>query len=187
MRLFLALELDPPLLRELDAAIAPLRELEPGLAWVPPEKRHLTLRFIGEADEELAGRLAGVLDHVAARHRPFTMRLGGVGAFPHFRRARVLWIGLEGEPRLELLHHDVELGCAEVGGEVEGRAFRPHVTLARIRTAPDLPRARALARAARRIAFTATQEVAAITLFDSVLAPSGARYRRVHTAPLGGR
>jgi 2'-5' RNA ligase len=115
------------------------------------------------------------------------MSLGGFGAFPNFRRARVLWLGVEGDARLELLHHDVELACEAAGVPVEGRPFRPHVTLGRIRSPIAVERARALARAARGVPFSATQHVAAITLFDSVLAPAGARYRRLHAAPLGGR
>lgn len=187
MRLFLALELDAGVLAALDAAIAPLRALEPALAWTRAEQRHLTLKFVGDADDAVVGRLVGAMDAVAASHRPFAMRLAGLGAFPSFRRARVLWIGVEGEPRLELLHHDLEVAGADAGVEVEGRPFRPHVTLARMRTMLELERVRALARAARRIPFSASQDVAAITLFDSVLAPTGSRYRRVHTASLGGR
>ena len=61
------------------------------------------------------------------------MVLQGIGAFPNFRRARVVWIGVEQEPRLELLHHDLELACEQEGFEVEGRPFRPHITLARVR------------------------------------------------------
>jgi len=187
MRLFLALDLAPALLAALDAAVEPLRAPAPSLSWTRAEQRHLTLKFVGDGDEALAGRLAAVMDAVAAAHRPFAMQLGGLGAFPNFRRARVLWIGVEGEPRLELLHHDLEVAGAEAGIEVEGRPFRPHVTLARLRQPPALDAARALARAARRIPFSAAQDVAAITLYDSVLAPTGSRYRRVHTAPLGGR
>lgn len=187
MRLFLAIELAPAIVAAMDDAIAPLRALEPGLAWVAPEKRHLTLKFIGDGDDALVERLVPALDAAVAAHRAFSMHLAGFGAFPNFRRARVVWMGVEGEARLELLHHDLELGCAHAGVEVEGRAFRPHVTLARVRSPLAVDQARALARAARRIPFSAAQDVTAITLFDSVLAPSGARYRRVHTATLGGR
>jgi 2'-5' RNA ligase len=109
-----------------------------------------------------------------------------VGAFPNFRRARVVWIGVEHEPRLELLHHELELACHDLGYELEGRPFRPHITLARVRSPLPLERARPFARAARDVAFTATQEVAALTLFGSTLAPAGARYRRLHAAPLEG-
>ena len=187
MRLFVAIDLSAALLAALDEAITPLRTLEPALAWTRAGQRHLTLKFVGDGDDTLVPRLAAAMDAAAALHRPFAMQLGGLGAFPGFRRARVLWIGVEGEPRLELLHHDLEVAAADVGVEVEGRPFRPHVTLARMREVPELERARALARVARRIPFSATEDVAAITLYDSVLAPTGSRYRRVHTASLGGR
>jgi 2'-5' RNA ligase len=187
MRLFFAAELDTRLADDLEQAIAPLRVLEPNLAWVVPDKRHLTLRFLGDVEEAALPALVATTDRLAATHRPFDMELGGVGAFPSLRRARVLWIGVEQEPRLELLHHDLELALEPLGHELEGRPFRPHVTLARVRTPLDAERGRALARAARKVAFSATQHVAAVTLFESVPAPTGSRYRRVHTATLGGR
>jgi 2'-5' RNA ligase len=187
MRLFFAAELDSHLADDLEQAVTPLRALEPGLAWVAPDKRHLTLRFLGEVDEAALPDLIATTDSLAATHRPFDMELGGVGAFPSLRRARVVWIGVQQEPRLELLHHDLELALEPLGYELEGRPFRPHVTLARVRAPIEAERGRALARAARKVAFSATQHVAALTLFESVLASTGARYRRVHTAILGGR
>ena len=187
MRLFLALELSSTTAAEVERAVAPLRELEGALSWVSPDKRHLTLRFLGEQPVEAVDEIVRAADAAAAMLRPFSMTLGGFGAFPNFRRARVVWLGVEQEPRLELLHHDLELTLERAGHELEGRPFRPHVTLARVRTPLPVERARALARAARRISFTATQQVSAITLFESALAPSGSHYRRVHSAPLGGR
>ena len=190
MRLFLALELDAATAEALYLAIAPLRALEPGLAWRPAAKLHLTIKFLGDADEARVSGLVAAASLVAATHRPFGMRLGGVGAFPNFRRPRIVWFGVESEPRLELLHHDLELACLERGYEVEGRPFRPHMTLARVREQLPAERVRALARAARRIAFSATENVDRLTLFDGATgtsAPTGARYRRLHAATLGGR
>ena len=53
-------------------------------------------------------------DSIARRHRHFDLTLGSVGAFPNFRRARVVWMGVESEPKLEWLHHDLEVACADV-------------------------------------------------------------------------
>jgi 2'-5' RNA ligase len=186
VRLFVAIELDDALREALGHAIAPLRVAEPELAWVHVEKLHLTMKFLGEVDDAGAARLAAAADAVAERHRPFEMTLGGVGAFPNFRRARVVWMGVESEPRLELLHHDLEVACGDAGFEVEGRPFRPHITLARVRVPLPLERARPLARAARRVAFASAGAVRALSLMESSLASSGARYRRVHAATLGG-
>lgn len=73
------------------------------------------------------------------------------------------------------------------GYEVEGRPFRPHITLARVRAPLPVERLRGLARVARSVRAAAMVRVERITLFESTLAPSGARYRRLHAAPLGGR
>ena len=187
MRLFFALELAPDIAEGLHHACGPLRALEPELAWVRPEKLHLTMRFLGDVDDAGAARLAAAADAVAQRHQPLDMTIGGLGAFPNFRRARVVWIGVDQDPKLEWLHHDLEIACEGAGYEVEGRPFRPHITLARVRAPLPLERARSFARAARRVAFAATAPVQSLTLFESTLGPSGGRYRRHHAATLGGR
>jgi 2'-5' RNA ligase len=186
VRLFFAIELRDTLREALDHAIAPLRAAEPELAWVRSEKLHLTMKFLGDVDDAGAERLVAAADGVAACHRPFDLTVGGVGAFPNFRRARVVWIGVESEPRLELLHHDLEVACGDAGFEVEGRPFRPHITLARVRTPLPVDRARTFARAARRVAFAASDDVRALGLLESRPGSAGSGYRRVHAASLGG-
>jgi 2'-5' RNA ligase len=186
VRLFFAIELGDALRSALDHAVAPLRVAESSLAWVRAERLHLTMKFLGDVDDEGAVRLSRAADAVAARHRPFEMTLGGVGAFPNFRRARVVWMGVASDPRLELLHHDLEVACGEEGFEVEGRPFRPHITLARVRSPMALDRARPFARAARRVAYAGSDEVRGLGLFESVPGSGSGPYRRVHAAPLGG-
>lgn len=187
MRLFLALELGDAVLGKLASAIAPLRNAAPDLAWTRDEQRHLTLKFFGSVEPERLGGIVQMTDSIAQTHRPFAMELGGVGAFPNFRRARVVWVGVEHEARLELLHHDVEVAAAELGFEIEGRPFRPHITLARVRTPEPEERLRRLARAAKAVDYSAIVTVTEMVLFESVLAPGGAQYRQVHVAKLGGR
>ena len=187
MRLFLAVELGTSTLDALEQAIAPLRAEAPDIAWVRPEKRHLTLKFLGDVDEPRVDAVTELTERVARQHRPFSMQLAGIGAFPNFRRARVVWIGVEHDALLELLHHDIEVAAEAVGFEVEGRAFRPHITLSRVRLPLEGDRVKRLARVARRIDFSATTHVSEITLFESTPAPAGAHYRRLLVASLGGR
>lgn len=186
MPLFFAIELHDDLRGALHHAVAPLRAAEPDLAWVRPEKLHLTMKFLGEVNEEAVETLARAAGAVAVNHRPLDLTLGGIGAFPNFRRARVVWMGVASEPRLELLHHDLEVACGEAGFEVEGRPFRPHITLGRVRAPLTLDRARAFARAARRVAYAASDEVRALALLESARGSTEAGYRRVAAAPLGG-
>ena len=85
-----------------------------------------------------------------------------------------------------LLHHDLEVACGDAGFEVEGRPFRPHITLGRVRAPLTLDRARPFARAARRVAYAASDEVRALALMESVHGSTEPGYRRVFAAPLGG-
>jgi len=187
MRLFFAIELTDDVQALLDEATTCLRAEAPDLAWVDREKRHLTLKFLGDVADDALPRLAAAADRATAAHGSLEMSVREVGAFPNFRRARVVWIGVEQERRLELLHHDLELACESEGFEVEGRPFRPHITLARVRSPLPVDRMKAFARVARSVRVRASVPVRRITLFESILAPSGARYRCVHSATLGGR
>ena len=185
MRLFLAINIDPDVRRAIVEAMAPLKDAAPSLSWTDESRVHLTLKFFGEQPDDVLPRVGGATDAIAMRHRPFPMQIGGVGAFPNFRRARVIWLGIEREPRLELLHHDVEAACEAIGFEVEGRAFRPHLTLARVRdrTAPE--ELKRLARASKAFDFEDTTAVESIDLMRSNLGGShAAKYDRLHCSQL---
>jgi 2'-5' RNA ligase len=108
------------------------------LRWVPREQWHVTLAFYGEVDEQKAERLLDGLGRVAARSRPFRIRLAGAGTFPRQpAKARVLWLGLDGE--VQELRRLADR-CAGAGRRariaMEDRAFRPHLTLAGARREP---------------------------------------------------
>jgi 2'-5' RNA ligase len=164
MRLFLAVGFEQRLRRAIHEATAPLRAAVPDAGWVPEERVHLTLKFLGE--------------------QSVPMRLRGVGAFPNLRRPRVVWVGIAPTPKLELLQHDVEERCAALGVEVEGKPFRPHLTIGRLRGTEPPAAVRELGRAARSLRFRADTLVSAIELVHSALTPSGPRYERIAEAPL---
>ena len=147
---------------------------------------HLSIKFFGEQPDTAPAALAALLAPVGAAHEPFDLRLSGLGAFPNLRAPRVVWMGVQQDPRLELVHHDVEAVCAASGYALDGRAFRPHITLARVREPLPLANARALALAARAVVYKGVQQVSALTLFESTLGPGGPRYTKVASIPLGG-
>jgi RNA 2',3'-cyclic 3'-phosphodiesterase len=185
VRLFLAINFESELRRAIHEAAEPLRDAAPALAWVPESRVHLTLKFLGEVSEERARFVADTTRQVAAEHREIAIELGGVGAFPNFRRPRVVWMGVSPEPKMELLHHDIESACAELGFEIEGRPFRPHLTLARVRTrVKDVETLRALARAAKRIDFLEETMITSVDLMQSERSAAGSRYTMLSSAPL---
>jgi RNA 2',3'-cyclic 3'-phosphodiesterase len=193
VRLFLAINLPASVRRELLDATAPLRAAAPDLSWADESRVHLTLKFLGEEPEHAIEGLARGVDLVAYQHKSFAMRIGGIGAFPNFRRARVIWIGVAADPKLELLHHDIEVACEELGFPLEGRAFRPHLTLARVRDGQaDVETMRQLSRAAKAISYEEDVEVRSIDIMHSQLGAGeqttaggrSAKYECLHSASL---
>lgn len=133
MRLFAAI--DPP--ADVRASLSAVIGDEPDelLRWVPTKQWHLTLAFYGEVDETKVDKLREGLTRAAERTRPFAVRLAAAGAFPkQAERARVLWIGLDGE--VDAMRRLADR-CAGAGRRariaMEDRKFRPHLTLARAR------------------------------------------------------
>lgn len=159
-----------------------LRERFP-LKWVKPENIHLSLKFLGEVDDAREPELHGALQRAAGTRgepRPLTLQLTGFGVFPDYHRPHVLWAGVAPDPGLELLQHAVEQAFAPLGFPTEGRAFRPHVTLAR--AARDAkPRAFAgLEELLGGIEFDETVTVANVDLMQSTLQRDGAVYQVKH-------
>src|SRR4051812_45515664 len=102
MRLFVAINLPEEERSALDAATASLRAEGLPIKWVSAEKLHVTIRFLGNVDDAQAGPIGDALAAAVAGHKPFDVTLGGAGAFPDARHPRVLWIGVERHPALEL-------------------------------------------------------------------------------------
>jgi 2'-5' RNA ligase len=177
-RLFLAIDLP----EEHQVAIRFLRVPIPGAKWVPEEQLHLTLRFIGDADDELTGRISASVSGIIAE--PFLLALKGVGYFPPKGAPKVLWVGLDSSDALLNLHSDVEKALLRVGLESDIRSFSPHVTIARLKEtsagllAPFLQKNNRFA----PLNFLVTEFV----LYSSTLMSQGAIHRSLLHVPLRG-
>ncbi|MGH7751595.1 MAG: RNA 2',3'-cyclic phosphodiesterase, partial [Gemmatimonadales bacterium] len=133
MRLFVAVNLPEAVRRGLYQATESLRRRAPPLPvkWVKGDAIHLTLKFLGDVDPKQEPDIGGALARAVAGTRTFAVGVSGFGVFPDYRRPRVLWVGVEPHPSLELLQDAVERALTPLGFEPEGRAFRPHLTLGR--------------------------------------------------------
>ncbi|HUG14860.1 MAG TPA: RNA 2',3'-cyclic phosphodiesterase [Thermomicrobiales bacterium] len=151
--------------------------------WVDPRLGHLTLRFHGDSDIDAVSAIRGKLQQIAARHESMQLHTGAVGAFPSTSRARVLWLGLDGDvARLRSLAADINAdGAADAG--TDRRPFKPHVTLARLRNgAAPLSNVAAAAGALELPAASLT--IDRIQLIRSVLGPKGPTYSIIDEWPL---
>lgn len=163
----------------------PLQAVAPDLAWVREPSLHLTVKFLGEQPSEMVPKLMDALHSVGERNRAIEVEIGGVGAFPNFRRPRVVWIGVSPDPKLELLHHDIEGACEGLGIPLDGKPFRPHLTLARVKPrAADAITLRKLAHAADDAAHVEEVLITAVDLMQSQMGAGGSRYRLLASLPL---
>jgi 2'-5' RNA ligase len=185
VRSFVAVLLPDGLRARVEAAAAALRRRASGVSWVRVENLHLTLRFLGAIDEATRDRAQAALAEAAGASGPFSVTLGGFGAFPSPRAARVFWVGLlAGSAPLAALHARVEQALAARGVPPEGRPFHAHVTLGRARDPRGLRGLDdALGAAPAPIGET---RVEAVHLMRSDLHPAGVRYSVLARLPLTG-
>ena len=125
-RIFTGLEVPENVAQSLSI----LRGGLPGARWIDPENYHLTLRFIGDVDDQTALEVASLLGRV--RRTPFELRFDALSSFGG-RRPRAVIAALAQTPALMELQAEHERLMQRVGLEPEGRKYTPHVTLARLR------------------------------------------------------
>ena len=176
-RMFCAFELPESLRLRIKEHSQRVREAVPeaSASWSRPENIHLTLKFFGNVDQAKALVISDVLARVAKEFSAVGIAVGGTGVFPRPSRPQVLWIGIDDHTgALAKLQKRVEDECAREGFPKEDRAFRPHLTIARIR---NLYNASRLAEAHLRCEFaTAKLLLNELVLFRSELSPQGSRY-----------
>jgi len=181
LRAFLAVEIGDGARRAAAGAAERLAREVRGreVRWARPESYHLTLRFLGEIAAERVAPLAAKVAEQVAGVAPFELRLAGLVAFPSPRRPRVIAVAVEPEAPLAELARRVEAATLRAGFSPEERAFRPHLTLGRVRDRahPDLAAAGTLAAEPFR--------VTEVVLFRSDLDPDGAVHTPLERMPLG--
>lgn len=186
MRLFVAINLPDALRRAVWEASALLRAGPYPVRWVDPSSIHVTLKFLGDVAETREPEIADAVQSAVRGAKPFSLSLDGFGAFPTPRRPRVVWVGCEAAPPLELLQDRVERAFAALGFPVEGRPFHPHLTLGRARRDARSRDFSGIERELMGLQFHGELLVSSLDLMQSVLAPQGARYTVRHAATLAG-
>lgn len=153
------------------------RSKEDRIGWVKPAGMHLTLKFLGEIDEEMIPLIGERISFACAEQGPFPLHLTGIGVFPGFNRPRVLWVGVgEGTKKLREIFDSLDPLLGEIGFSTGEKEFHSHVTLGRIKR---LHNRRDLVKRIREQQGieVGQMEVEAVRLVESRLRPVGADYR----------
>jgi len=181
-RTFIAVFPPAAVVADLAATVARVRRPGDGVSWTKAGNLHYTLRFLGDLS---SGRVEAATRAAAAAVvgvAPFTLTLGGTGAFPDLRRPRVLWIGAaEGGETLALLARSLSVALEREGFPREDKPFVSHLTLGRVRDGGEGDPAVRLAAAEFP---PAAFEVRELVVVKSTLSPGGSIYEPVARATL---
>jgi len=168
-----------PVQKRLSASGTPLRA-------VSPANMHVTLKFIGDWEENRLMEVCEAVARGASSVEPFELRFRGIGAFPHLRKPRVVTLACESDPpdALQRLHAALERELEALGIPNDGRVFRPHITLARVKGAPGPDLRDAILQFGTFEAGSGRLDEVVVYLSEP--APGGPVYTRVGAAPVGG-
>lgn len=177
MRLFFAVAIPP----EITGVIVAESKKIPAarsLRWIAPDNQHFTLRFLGAVEEGRVADLVSAGQATALKHRSFSVTVSGAGFFPDEHRPRIFWVGTDqGSEKLIALAEDLV-------PNPEDRPFLPHLTVARINTGAgfrSLPFRELESWKDKRFGSFIVRE---FYLMESLLLPTGAIYRKVHSFSL---
>ena len=201
IRAFLAVELSQELRAGLTTVQQELKgKIETGMtrntriSWVQPTSIHLTIKFLGDMDEQALDPLLVAVEQAIGNQPAVNVPLDRLGAFPRPQSPRVLWAGpsetwergAEARRMMEI-HGAIEQACEGLRFLRETKPFSPHLTLARIRLGE------------RHVGIALTQSgvldrpisvgslaVESVVLMKSELRPTGSVYTRLWEARLKG-
>lgn len=182
VRTFVALELSEKLKEGILDLIEEMRGTGLKGSWSRASTLHVTLKFLGDVDEDRLPEIVSAVGTAAGKVPPFSFRTRRLGAFPSSKRPRVLWMGIEGGDELFRLQQAVEEELSAIGFPRERKRFHPHITLGRLRE----PATGGLEGLLRELGYPEGEVlVDEVRVMRSTLAPGGAIHEKVAGAPLG--
>jgi 2'-5' RNA ligase len=188
VRTFVAVEIPVEVKELAGKLIAELRDSPAKVKWVGPEAMHWTLKFLGDVDMLETPNICDAVARAVEPLAPFDVEARGAGAFPDVRRPRTVWVGMgQGSDEMIQLHDRIETELSKLGYRPEGRRFRPHLTIGRVRSSPQ-----GTSELGRLIEQHANFEsglstVYEVVVFSSELGPDGPTHEPLGHAELKGR
>lgn len=182
VRTFIAVDLSATVRAALVRLKADLAQVPSDIRWVRDEGLHVTMKFLGPVATDRLPDVRHALSQAGASRAAFTLRVCGLGAFPSLVRPRVLWVGVEGAPLVDLERAITE-ALVPLGFPRELRPFHPHITLGRINGRHGWNVVHDLVRQHQNDDF-GVSPVEALTTYRSDLGRGGARYSVLWTTAL---
>jgi 2'-5' RNA ligase len=178
IRAFIAVEIDSLAKQKISDLVSCLKKTGSDAKWITEDQMHLTLKFLGNIDKSEIQKISDALSDIADNFNSFKINFSEIGAFPNMNRPAVIWLGIDkGAGILKMLNEKIETALEKIGLRRENREFKPHLTLARIRSPKNMPN---LIKLIKETSFNSgdnDSRINKLALFQSALNPKGA----VHT------
>jgi 2'-5' RNA ligase len=143
------------------------------------------MKFLGEITDQMAADVCRLCQNISAKFEPFEFGVCSAGCFSNHGRPRVVWVGID-DPSgyVRRLHERIEKTLGPLGLRRERRAFKPHVTLGRVRSAKNALELRA--EVVKNNNFEAgTAQAREITIYSSQLEPDSPVHTVIGRAKFG--
>lgn len=178
-RLFIALPLDQTVRESLNKTADFLKEYSNCLKTVPTENFHITVKFLGELNDNTAVLIGESFKKIKFEEKEIPYSLKGLGMFRN-NTGGVIWAGIESDMQtLKYIQRIVEAFSASFGFQKEKRNLIPHITLARLKTGAELPEEIISYIKENRNTHYSDGIFNRAVLYESKLQPTGAVYREI--------
>ncbi|MCM8814631.1 MAG: RNA 2',3'-cyclic phosphodiesterase [Candidatus Omnitrophica bacterium] len=184
MRVFSAVKIQNELVDEISSLIELIEKYKDRTRVVPARNLHLTLRFLGNINDEV---YSSFLKKISDRYRffeRFSVNVRGIGFFPNKNHPRIIWVGVEENTALREVYLVAEQAARDVGLPPENK-FTGHITVGRIKSSIPADAVKNIEKNFKN-RFWGKMIIEEITVFESKLAPGGPEYRELANIPLGG-
>lgn len=114
-----------------------IKETGANIKLVEPKNIHITLKFLGDTNEEKIELIEEIIKKETTKVDPFKIQLHGTGVFPNQNYMKVLWIGIKNAERIGEIAEQIDRELSEIGFQKEKRKFSAHLTIGRVRSAKN--------------------------------------------------
>jgi 2'-5' RNA ligase len=188
VRTFIAVDFPPNILKKIGEITAFFKTLTPerNLKWVETANLHLTIKFLGEIEENKTVPIKQTLTQALKDQNCFDIEFDGLGMYPNKNNPRVIWLGIAGANPLSEIYHVLNRELSTLDIPSEQRPFSPHLTIARTRRHTDHKQAQQIGQVLSeyKVGSLGSTTIDQVHLYQSVLTPSGPIYTLLHSVDL---
>jgi 2'-5' RNA ligase len=139
MRTFVSIEIPDDIKKKISELIEKAKLHLTPVKWVENKNLHVTLKFVGQVEDEKIMSITDCVKESIKGTKPFTLSFAGMGLFPNAEHPSVLWVGIsKGSDKAKDLAEKIECRITKEGYRGEEKDFTAHLTIGRIKEKIDI-------------------------------------------------